>query len=78
MTTAFTNVYSAALELTDLERSELTARLLAQLEPETWTDDAWEKELQERVDEIQSGKAKMVPWENVREMMRNEINGPHS
>jgi len=77
MSSVLKDVYSAALALTELERNELTARLLEQDEPETWTQDGWESEIEQRVDEIRSGKATMVPWQEVREMLWNEINAQH-
>ncbi|MCC6738258.1 MAG: addiction module protein [Planctomycetia bacterium] len=50
------------------ERASLALRLLASLEPESERDveDAWEKEIARRVREMESGKAKMVPWSAIR------------
>src|SRR5207245_2633929 len=75
MPTTVDKVYNDALTLSDEERSELAARLLEQLDPDTWTPENWEEEVRQRVEEIRSGQATMIPWEQARAVLWNEVNG---
>ncbi len=68
-------VYDAALALSDVERSELTARLLENTDPETWTQENWDDEIRKRVEEIRSGQATMIPWEQAKVALWNEVKG---
>ena len=67
MSSSVKQVLDAALALSEIEQSELTAHLLEKLEPETWTPEDWDREIQKRVEEIRSGKAQMVPWDQARQ-----------
>lgn len=64
-------VARAALRLKPKDRAALIRRLLASLEPESdpGAEAAWEEEIARRVKEVKSGKAKMVPWSEVRRKM---------
>lgn len=58
------------MSLTPDERSELTRALIQSLEQEaeediTAVEQAWEKEIARRVEEIESGKVKGIPAEEV-------------
>lgn len=60
-------------------RAELACFLLSSLDDEPLTeeeqcevDEAWEKEIARRVAEIESGKAKMIPAEEVFARMRKK------
>lgn len=58
------------MALTSDERSELTRALIQSLEQEpeediTAVDQAWEKEIARRVEEIKSGKVQGIPAEEV-------------
>ena len=59
-----------ALQLPPDVREQLAIRLLDSLEP---VDDdheaAWAAEIQRRVDDLQSGREKAIPWEDVRRMI---------
>lgn len=51
---------------------ELIDHLLESISPsQTEIDDAWSEEVERRIDEVESGKVKLVPLEEVRERMRN-------
>ena len=58
-----------ALTLDESERAELAGRLLESIEPPADADveSAWREEVQQRVAQIDSGKAHLVSWEKVRE-----------
>jgi len=60
-----------ALRLKPRDRASLVHRLLESLEPEAeeGVEEAWEREIARRVREIETGKAKMIPWSEVRRKM---------
>jgi len=67
MTAEVSEVLTRALQLSD-ERGLLIGRLIESLdrEPaEAGAEDAWAAEIKSRVDEIRSGKVKMIPGEEV-------------
>jgi putative addiction module component (TIGR02574 family) len=57
-----------ALKLPEPDRADLASCLLASLDQEDTEplDPSWEKEIQRRLEEIDSGKAELVPWEEAR------------
>jgi putative addiction module component (TIGR02574 family) len=57
-----------ALKLPEPERADLAACLYASLEqePTRLLDPSWEVEIKRRLEEIDSGKAKLIPWEEAR------------
>jgi putative addiction module component (TIGR02574 family) len=67
-------VLDKALELSSYERGLRIDRLVESLDdppPDEGIDEAWADEIKRRVDEIRSGKVKMIPGEQVlREMAR--------
>ena len=51
---------------------ELIDRLLESITPSRKDiDDAWSEEVERRIDEVESGKVKLIPLEEVRDRMRN-------
>ena len=69
------DVLSAALALPPDERLALASELLASVE-QPWTDEwerAWATELDRRAEELDSGKVKGIPWEEVRERLRASL-----
>jgi putative addiction module component (TIGR02574 family) len=57
-----------AMELPPEERAELASSLIDSLD-QTVDEDAelaWQREVSRRMDEVKSGKAKTVPWREVR------------
>jgi len=60
-----------ALALPEQERAELAGTLLDSLERITDADaeSAWQKEVARRMAELDSGKARTTPWEEVRSQM---------
>ncbi len=71
MSTELQTLLDAALQLPESERGELAARLLDTLDENSEEADeiAWAEELQNRIDDAQSGAAATVPWEVVRQKM---------
>jgi putative addiction module component (TIGR02574 family) len=68
MTTQASEVLGKALQLSDGERGLLIGRLIESLDKEpaeTGTEEAWAAEIKDRVDEIRSGKVKMIPGEDI-------------
>ncbi len=50
---------------------ELIDRLLESITPSRKDiDDAWSEEVERRIDEVESGKVKLIPLEEVRDRMR--------
>jgi putative addiction module component (TIGR02574 family) len=68
MTVEASEVLAKALQLSDRERGLLIGRLIESLDKElaeAGTEDAWAAEIKSRVDEIRSGKVKMIPGEEI-------------
>ena len=69
------DVLSAALALPPDERLALASELLASVE-QPWTDEwerAWAAELDRRAEDLESGRVKGIPWEEVRERLRASL-----
>ncbi len=69
MTPEVSEVIEKALALSTQDRSLVIDRLIASLDEgpaEEGVEDAWAEEIKRRVDDIQSGRAKMMPGEEVR------------
>ena len=66
-----------ALALTEEERAELAGALLESLEPTADADveGAWRREVARRVAELDSGVARTVPWEQVRDELFSRLSG---
>ena len=67
-----------SLSLSEAERADLAHRLLVSLEPtapesQNEVDAAWETELQRRVDEVDRGDAKMIPWQEAETRIREAL-----
>ncbi len=66
------DVFSQALGLPIDERAKLALELITSLDGPADPDaaEAWDKEIERRVNDFRSGKTKAVPWEQVRAEMR--------
>jgi putative addiction module component (TIGR02574 family) len=63
-------ILERALELSAHDRGGLAARLIESLDegpPDEGVEEAWEAEIQRRLDDLESGKAKTIPWEEVQQ-----------
>ena len=68
MTPAVSKLLEQALALSAQERGLVIDRLIESLDEapaEEGVEEAWAKEIKSRVDDIRSGKAKMIPGEEV-------------
>jgi putative addiction module component (TIGR02574 family) len=77
MTAEFQNVLQTALALPDSDRAEIAASLIRSLDTETDedVDAAWAAEIQRRIEAIDKGEVKLVPWDDVMEEMRRRRHG---
>jgi putative addiction module component (TIGR02574 family) len=68
MSTDATKLLEDAMKLSDADRADLAACLLASIdEPEfPAADPTWEAEIKRRLDAIDAGRATLVPWEEAR------------
>ncbi len=71
-------LYQNALQLPDADRAELAARLIESLDPEIDQDldAAWSVEIGRRIQELDDGTVKAVPWPEARRMIAGEVDGP--
>ncbi|HEY2548776.1 MAG TPA: addiction module protein [Candidatus Acidoferrum sp.] len=67
MTEKASNLLEKALTLTDEERAELASSLIDSLDPsvDEGAAEAWDQEIAQRVSDLDAGRAKTVPWEEV-------------
>ena len=61
-------LYQKALDLDERERADLVARLIESLdtEVEKGVEAAWLAEVERRMEDLDSGKAQSIPWEEIR------------
>ena len=76
MTPQVSEVLEKALALSTQERGLLIDHLIESLDEwpaEDGVEEAWDEEIKRRVDEIRSGKAKMIPGEQVLRELAKEF-----
>jgi putative addiction module component (TIGR02574 family) len=76
MTPEMSDVLARAKQLSAQERELLIDRLVESLDEEPAEEgvaEAWDQEIKSRVDEIRSGKAKMIPGEQVLRELAKEF-----
>ena len=66
-------VLEEALKLTTNERAEVAEQLIASLDEASDTDveQAWQEEVQRRLQQIERGEVKTIPWEVVQRRLRH-------
>jgi putative addiction module component (TIGR02574 family) len=66
-----------ALALPESDRAEIAASLIHSLDTETDedVDAAWAAEIQRRVESIDNGEVKLVPWDDVMREMHDREHG---
>lgn len=71
-------VLNVALKLAPRDRAKLAARLISSLDEtaDEGVEEAWADEIDRRVNEIDQGRARMIPWQEARKMIRGEIDSP--
>jgi len=62
------SILDQAMKLPANERAEVAEQLIESLDPhpDSDTENAWQKEIQQRLEEIESGVANTIPWEEVK------------
>lgn len=76
MTPQVSDVLERALTLSTHERGLLIDRLIESLDdgpPEEGVEEAWAEEIKRRLDEVRSGKVKMIPGEQVLRRLAKEF-----
>jgi len=76
MPKAFMDVLRDATELSEQDRAALAGFLIESLEaePDPEVEAAWAAEIERRVQEIEAGTVKTVPWEEVRQRLLDRLN----
>ena len=64
-----------ALELSEEDRAALAQALLDTVSPfqDKAIEEAWKEEIGRRINEIDSGRAKTVPWEEVNARLQQKL-----
>lgn len=67
----------SALALPESDRAELAASLISSLTPtvDDDVDEAWATEVQRRIESIDSGDVKLIPWDDVMREMHDRRHG---
>ncbi len=68
MNTEFQQILRSALALPESERASIAALLIHSLDSEADKDDvdvAWAEEIRRRIESIDSGEVKLIPWDDV-------------
>lgn len=70
MAATVVSLFKKAVDLDESDRATLAGLLLESLDqPVPGVEAAWAEEIERRVKEIDSGKVKTVPWEEVRKSL---------
>jgi len=75
MTQQALDLLQKALSLAEEERADLACSLMESLDAavEEGAQSAWDEEISRRVTELDSGKAKTVPWDEVRRKISSRL-----
>jgi putative addiction module component (TIGR02574 family) len=75
MTQRGLDLLQKALSLSEEERADLACSLMESLDAgvDEGAESAWNEEISRRVTELDSGKAKTVPWEEVRRKISSRL-----
>ena len=77
MDTQAEQVLRSALNLHPNDRAEIAASLIQSLDEETneEIDAAWAEEIKRRIESIDNGQVRLIPWDEVVRSMRERLNG---
>ena len=77
MDTQSQQLLRTALTLPESDRAEIAASLIHSLDTETdeAVDSAWAAEIQRRIESIDNGQVKLVPWDDVMREIRDRRHG---
>jgi putative addiction module component (TIGR02574 family) len=75
MTQQTSELLQKALSLSEEERAELAGSLIESLDASVDKDAeaAWNEEIARRIEDLDSGKAKTIPWEVVRSRISSKL-----
>ena len=78
MTEAAVRLRETLLTLPEEDRAWLAAELAASLDgpPDLDADEAWDGEVQRRIAELRTGKAKLLSWADVSERLEDRLKKP--
>lgn len=76
MTRETAELLKKALALPAEERADLASTLIDSLDDtvDENVEAAWQEEIRRRIDDLGSGKARAIPWEEVRDRARTLLN----
>ena len=77
MNTRSQQFLDTVLSLPESDRAEIAASLIHSLDPvrDSDVDAAWAEEIKRRIESIDRGEVKLVPWDDVMQEMRDRRNG---
>ncbi len=75
MTAKAARVLQDALQLPPKTRADIAGTLLESLDApaDKGVEEAWAKEIERRIREVESGRVKLVPWSEVRRGLRKRL-----
>jgi putative addiction module component (TIGR02574 family) len=75
MTEQASHLLQKALALSAKERADLASSLIDSLDPtvDEGVSNAWDQEIARRISDLDSGRAKTVPWEEVRGRLSSKL-----
>lgn len=78
MTQGAAQLLQEALRLPENERGDLAAKLIESLDPTADGDveTAWSAEIQQRLQELQTGQVQPIPWPEARRLIMEDSDEP--
>lgn len=72
----FRQVFKDAADLPEDDRATLAGLLIESLEPEPDADveEAWAREIERRVAQLDAGSVRTIPWDEVRQRLFDRLN----
>ena len=66
-------ILEQALKLSPTERADVAEQLIASLDeaPDADVEKAWQEEVQRRLQQVELGEVKTIPWEEVQRRLRH-------
>ena len=79
MSKSTTKLFEDSLALNEVERASLAALIIESLEPKDSDADAeWQREIERRILELDSGSVEPIPWESVQRRLRRKLSASNS
>ena len=66
-------IVEQSLKLSPTERAEVAEKLIVSLDevPDADVEQAWQEEIQKRLQQIERGEVKTIPWEEVQKRLQH-------